>query len=263
MPALLKSTASQNAAIRVAAPEALQILGNESTTTLLIPCLLAAKSSEERAAAERAVWACAERDQDAAHRIQPLLKGYEQASLADRAVLLPVLGRIGGPQALEVIHAAASDTSLRAASVRELANWPNAGVADERFELACSGEQTFFRIWALRGYIRVVTLPGVRSADETLALLEPALDLDERPDEIRLILGRLPAVPPPRSLQIAVDHLDHAESGAEPVAAATKLAETFLPESPELARHAMMRILKATTGPVLRARRERATSKST
>jgi hypothetical protein len=174
--------------------------------------------------------------------------------------LLPVLGRLGGARALEVIHAAGNseDEGLRAASVRALANWPDATVADELLELARGGQRPAYRIWALRGYIRVVMLPDVRPAEETLALLEPALKLATRPEELRLILGRLPAVVSPRSLQIAMQYVDHPTLAAEAVAAAAQLAQSLLPLSPELARDAMKTILPLTTDPVVRARLQRA-----
>jgi HEAT repeat protein len=260
---LLELAGSPDASLRLAALEALQALGDETTVPALIPLLLAAKTSPELAVAERAVWLCAERDDDVQRRADPLLQAYERAPVAERAVLLPVLGRIGGARALEVVHAAGKDRNenLRAASVRALANWPDATAANELLELARGGEQPSYRVWALRGYIRIVTLPGVRSADETLALLEPALKLANRPDELQLILGRLSAVPCPRSLQIAMEYVDHPTLGPEAIGAAAKLAESLLPDSPELARDAITKILKVTSDPILRARLERAVNK--
>lgn len=263
VPRLLELTGSPEVATRMAALEALETLGDASTAGQLIPRLLTAKTAQERYAAERAVWQCAERGKDVEHRVDPLLQAYREGSAAERAVLLPVLGRMGGGKALDLIHAAGKDRNegVRAASVQALANWPDATVANELLELAQNADQPSYRIWALRGYIRTITLPGARTAEETLGLLERALPLATRPDELRLILDRLPAVVTGRSLEIAMKYVEDPTLGASAVVAAAQLAEALLPSSPDLVREAIPKILKVTNDPIVRARLQRAISK--
>ncbi len=134
-------------------------------------------------------------------------------------------------------------------------------MANELLELAQNADQPFYRIWALRGYIRTITLPGARTAEETLGLLERALPLATRPDELRLILDRLPAVVTGRSLEIAMKYVEDPTLGASAVVAAAQLAEALLPSSPDLAREAIPKILKVTNDPIVRARLQRAISK--
>lgn len=259
VPALLTLAQSADGKARVASLVALQTLGDSSTVATLVPRLLAAESPEERAAAERAVWLCARRAKDPRQRAEPLLRAIEGATDEDRAVLLPVLGRLGGPRALEIVHQARKSPSAaeRDAAARALSNWPDAAVADELLELAREGEKDAQRIAALRGYIRVVTLRGARPDHDTLTMLRPAMELAARVEEKRLILSRLSAIVVPESLELALSYLDQAEVQPEAIAASTRLAELLLPNHSEAAKAAMKKILNVTTDRKLRDRLER------
>jgi len=259
VPALVKLAESSDAATRVAALDALGTLGNPSTVAALVPRLLAAGEPGERAAAERAVWRCSLRIEDPERRAAPLLAAIERAGPADRAGLLPVLGRLGGRRALDVVHQARTspDAAVRDAAVQALANWPDATVADELLDLAQNAESDSQKIRALRGYIRVVTLRGVRSDAETLAMLRRGLPLATRVEEKRLILARLPAVVVPESLALALSYLDDEHLRNDAAAAAARLAELLVAEHPDAAAAAMERVLAVTTDPKLRARLQR------
>jgi len=259
VPVLIKLTQATDAKTRIAALGAIETLGDPSTAPALVTRLLAAQTPQERAAAERAVWLCARRAKDSEKRAESLLQAIEGAPPADRAVLLPVLGRLGGRRALEAVRQAekSSDAAERDAAARALSNWPDATVADDLLELARGGEKPSQRIAALRGYIRVVTLRGVRSDRETLAMLRPAIELATRVEEKRLILSRLSAIVVPESLELAVSYLDQPEVRGEAIAASTRLAELLLPKHPEAAKAAMKKILAVATDKKLRARLER------
>ncbi|MBN2217285.1 MAG: ThuA domain-containing protein [Pirellulales bacterium] len=259
VPVLLELTQSPDAPTRIASLHALETLGDPPTASLLIPRLLAAQTPEERAAAERAVWLCARRAKDPRQRAEPLLRAIEGATDEDRAVLLPVLGRLGGPRALEIVHQArkSPSTAQRTAAARALSNWPDAAVADDLLELARENENDSQRIAALRGYIRVVTLRGARPDHDTLTMLRPAMELATRVEEKRLILSRLSAIVVPESLELALSYLGQVEVQPEAIAASTRLAELLLPNHPEAAKAAMKKILNVTTDRKLRDRLER------
>ena len=173
--------------------------------------------------------------------------------------MLPVLGRIGGPSAAEIIRAARTDTqpTLRAAAIRGLANWPDATVADELIQLARQSDVSQHRIWALRGYIRVVTIPSARPAEQTLSMLQDAWKVSTRDEERRLILQRLPAVVCVGSLEMAVSHLLAPALQDEAVASAAQLAESLLASDPVAARQAIENILALDVDPALRVRLRR------
>jgi len=179
--------------------------------------------------------------------------------VSERTLLLPVLGRIGGPRAAELIKAALADTqpAVRAAAVRGLANWPDAAVAGQLIQLAQQADVPMHRVWALRGYIRVVSLPSTRAAQQTADMLHDAWQLATRDEERNLILQRLPAAVCAKSLEMAVEQLHEPQLQTEAVLAAAQLAEALLPSDPQAARSAIRKILQANVDPALRARLSR------
>ncbi|MBN2023813.1 MAG: HEAT repeat domain-containing protein, partial [Pirellulales bacterium] len=259
VPVLLELSQSTDEAVRLASLAALGVLGDSSTVEPLVARLLAAGTSQERAAAERAVWLCAQKGDEPDRRADAVLAAIEKSSGRDLAALLPVLGRIGAPRALAVIRDAVKnpDPAVHRAAVTALANWPDATVAAELLDLAKNEEHEASRVRALRGYIRVVTLRDVRPDDQTLAMLRPAVALASRLEEKRLIVSRLAAVVTPDSLELAASHLDEPELRKEAISTCVSLAEALLPSHPEPAKAAMRRVLAVTTDQAVRARLER------
>jgi hypothetical protein len=188
-----------------------------------------------------------------------LVDAYDRGDINQRIRLLPVLGRVGGPCAEKTICAALADQepAVRAAAVRGLANWPDAAVADQLLQLARHADTPAQQVWALRGYIRVVTLPGVRASEQTVKMLQEAWQLATRDEERRLILQRLPAVVCPEALAMTLMHLHDPELSTESMHAAAQLAEALLPLDPPAARHAMSQILDVCQDPAIRARLSR------
>jgi hypothetical protein len=253
---LVKWTADGNASTRLQALDALEQLGNAELLPRLLPGLLQADSDEEQAAWERTIWRCALRDALSADPAQPVLLMYEQANTEERVRLLPLLGRLGGTHAMENLQAARHDPqpNVRGAAVRGLANWPDASVAADLWQLAGEAAVPEQRIWALRGYIRVVTLPGARQPDETARMLEEAWRRATRDAERRLILQRLPAAPCPRALQLAMAQLEADTLRGDAVLAAAQLAESLLASDREAALSAINSLLERELGRDLRTR---------
>ena len=125
-------------------------------------------------------------------------------------MLFPLLGRIGGPKALEAIHEGMKSEKgeIQDAAVRALSNWPDAGVADELLTLAQSSPNESHRTWALRAYVRVIALPTDRPARESLDMFNKAMDLARGDDEKRLVIGRVATVRLVETLRWVVPYLD-------------------------------------------------------
>ncbi len=234
-------------------------MGDPSAVEPLIAVLLKSGDAPEQDAAERAIWLCALRSANERERVQPLLQAYSKAAPAERVVLLPALGRLGGSDILPTVLTAQSeqDPALRDAAVRALANWPDASVADRLLDIAREASVPAHRIWSLRGYVRVVTIPGARAPEQTLQMLRQAWDLAARIDERKLILQRLSAVPCPAALTFAIDQFTQPDLKQDAVATAAALAEALLPSAPEFSRAAMEKIMAATDDPTLRTRLSR------
>jgi hypothetical protein len=256
---LLQGAESSDQATRLESLGALEQLGDATSVPPLIARLLNSGTAEEQAAAERAIWRCALRCTGTVDPAAPVVAAYRSGRERDRVLLLPVLGRLGGPAASEILHAARADAqpALQAAAIRGLSNWPDATVADELLQVARQSEVPEHRIWAVRGYIRVVAIPGARPADHTLSMLQDAWKLSTRDEERRLILQRLPAVVCVGSLEMAVGQLQQRALQPEALAAAAQLAESLLASDPAAARLAIEKILACDVDPALRVRLSR------
>ena len=134
---------------------------------------------------------------------------------ANAAELLSFLGRIGGKDAIAEVEKKldSKDANIHNAAIRAISNWPNAEVAEKLAAIAKNAKESEAnRISALRGYIRVMTLPneqlGITVADETrLELLQTIMkDSTTRREEKALILDRLPAIRILGSVKFALEY---------------------------------------------------------
>jgi HEAT repeat protein len=208
---------------------------------------------EEREAAIRAVARSCQQIENPERRAEPVLAELRRAGPAARPALLPALGRIGGPQALAVVHEAIQDRDrqVRDAAVRALADWPDASVADELLHLARTAELPTHRIWTLRGFARVVAREGPQQPQKTSEQLREAMQLAERMEDKQLILQRLTAARVPDALTLALSCVDNQELQAEAIDSTVSLAEAMKDSHPAEARAALERILKVTSDPEL------------
>jgi hypothetical protein len=163
---------------------------------------------------------------DAEKRADPLLAAMEALPSADRAALLPTLGRVGGAAALALVEAAVAspDAALHDTGIRSLCNWPSASIAPRLFELTSNDEHDEHRLMALRALIRVAPLPDERSNVERLELLRQALALCTRDDERNLVLARAQAVRIPETLRFLAPFMDQAPFAQQACESVVELA---------------------------------------
>jgi len=136
---------------------------------------------------------------------------------ANAAELLTLLGRIGGPDAIATVekYLGSTNAQTRDAAVRAISNWPNAEAAEKMMEIAKNtAESGPNRIGALRGYIRVMTLPndqlGINISDNArLDILKGIMnDSTTRREEKLLILDRLPTIRTIECARFLLEYLD-------------------------------------------------------
>lgn len=244
---LLKRAASEHAAVRFAAYRALETLADDKALEALLDLLPQTAPGAEREAAGRAVWRSAQAIAPPERRSDPLLARLQGAAPATRAAILPVLGRLGGQQALDAIHRALQDPDrgVRDAAVLALSDWPDPSVADELLEWARATDQPSQRIRALRGFARLAAREGQAEPQRTYVRLREAFQLARRDEERRLILERLTAARVPDSLALVIEHLDDEQLSSTAIESAVALAEAMKDSYPAQARAALERVQKA------------------
>jgi HEAT repeat protein len=229
---LLAAAIDGNEKVRAAAMIALGELAAAEHVAGMTKGVLAAKTSAERAAAEKAVMFVCERIADPDKRAEPLIQAIDELKPDEQAIMLSTLGRIGGASALKRIEAAIADKDAkqRDFGIRSICNWPDASIAPRLIELATSAESPEHRTAALRALIRVAPLADKRTDAERLEMLDKAMKMAERDEERKLVLQRARAVRTVETLRYLMPYVDDA-----------KLAEMACESVVELAHHRALR----------------------
>jgi HEAT repeat protein len=198
----------------------------------LVAIYAQARDAGRREAIGRVIARVAKRSDAGQHSAMIVLAAIDQADL-DKKLMLPLVGRLGGPEPLARIDAAleAGDPAIREAAIEGLCNWPTADVADRLRAIAeesladPAARQRGRR--ALRAHVRVISLPSERPAADTLASLKQAMTLAAAgdPEDRAFVLERTAAVVRTMpAVEWIAGYLDAADrSAAEPQAACRAL----------------------------------------
>jgi len=248
IPAFLRAAESSDAATRVEAFKALEIMGTEKEAPALAVLLCKTPSGEERELVGRAVWMSCQKIAEPEERSAPLLTAMAEGNGEAQCAVLPTLARIGGQEALPAVRKAmqSTDQAVRDAGYRALANWPDATIADELLEIAKTSDVDSYRIWSLRAYARVVALPSERPAQKTFEMLRDAMKLANRNEEEVLFVSRLAAVRVPDSLDLLLSFVDDTQLKAAAVPAVFTLAKGLSQSHPDQAAAALRKIQPMT-----------------
>ncbi|MGD0896653.1 MAG: HEAT repeat domain-containing protein [Thermoguttaceae bacterium] len=259
LPAVLQRAEDEDAEVRLEAFKALQVLADTESVPALIALLVKSTPGEERESAELAMCAACRRITDHQRQADPLLAALVGADVPQRCALLPVLGRVGGRDALGVVRAARSDAhaEVAEAAIRALCNWPDADVATELFAIAKDGSKPQHRSWAVRALARVIPRADDRTPQERTLLLQQTMTLARQADDKRLVLSRLAAVRTPEALATALSSTADPELRGEAIKAVVELARGLWKSHPQAAREALEKVLRITTDRELRGRIDR------
>jgi hypothetical protein len=131
-----------------------------------------------------------------ADRAKPVLAALAKLGSPQSPESLPLLGRLGGAEVLARIDAALAgdDPQTKRAAVRGLCNWPSAEAADRLWRIAAGPGSREVQSWALRAYVRVVTLKSARPESQTLSMLQKAMGRAESPEDRQYVLTRASTV---------------------------------------------------------------------
>jgi HEAT repeat protein len=261
IPELLTAAVADDASVRRAAMTALGELAGPEQVAGMVQGVLKAKPDGERDAAERAVAEVCHRITDASQQAQPLLDAMSKLSPAQQTELLPALGRIGGPAALEEIEAAIADADPQRheMGLRGLFNWPNASVAPRMIELAKSDPHPEHRNLALKSLIRVAPLPDARPDEDRLELLKQVMSMCTRDEERLQVLKRASAIRTIDTLRFVLPYVDqpaYAEQACETVVELAHHRPLREPNKAEFDR-ALDKVLSISKDPIVRERAAR------
>lgn len=244
IPTFLEAAESSDAATRLEAFRALEIMATDKEAESLARLLCKTEPGEEREAAGRAAWMSCQKIPDPALRSAPLLAAMKEADVAGQCAILPSLARLGGERSLAAVHEAmqSKDQAVRDAGYRALANWPDATVADELLDIAKTSKIESYHVWSLRAYVRVISLPNARPPEQTFEMLNSAMDLATRTEDKELIVSRLGAVRAPEALTLLLSFLDDDKLKDSAVPAVFTLAKGLSQSHPDQAKAALEKV---------------------
>jgi HEAT repeat protein len=242
---LLDEAGQADPAVAVAALRALSRTAEARELTPLLELLTRVSDADVRAEAADAAAQVIARTDDPGRRSRAVQTALGWAQSADsRMVLLGLLPACGDAASLATLGAATvgSDTRLRGAAFRALADWPDISGWDAMMAACHQPVPEATRGLLYRGLVR---LAGEENAHPNAKLIARYRELlaEARSDaELRLFLGALGGAAHPDALQLALPLLDNAGVHAEAEAAVKKIAEAIKAKHPQAAADALKRL---------------------
>ncbi|MDT8301097.1 MAG: HEAT repeat domain-containing protein [Sedimentisphaerales bacterium] len=260
VPALLKEAGHQDRKVSQAAFKTLGKLAEEKHLPSLIKLLTNTEDSSSRRTAERAVVAVSRKISQPDKQSDAILAELRsEESVAVRCSLLRVLGGIANSKALITLEAASKEANplVQDTSVRTLAKWPNAAGAEVLLDIYCNTKSPIHRLLALRGFVRLLSLPVQgRTAEKTLELYRRAMQEAKSSAEQKLVLSGLSNVSNPEALRTVEPFLQAEEVKGEAAMAAIKIAKAIMETHGERAKTAMNKLLAISNDENLRRQAE-------
>ena len=229
LPAILGFAKDGDAGIRGAAVQAIGALGDDQQVKPLVQLLQANQNPKERAELEAALVSICGRD--GARCVPHLLPLTDSSEGALRIIALHLLASAGGPEALASVKPAIDDVdeAVRDEAVRTLSTWPNnwpeeSGVAEPLLTLAKYSRKTSYQVLGLRGYLQYVQGDRQIKDDDKVQKVSEVLPLIKRPEEQRLAIGVIGAIPTAPALKLLLTFTADPAVADDACAAIVKLA---------------------------------------
>jgi HEAT repeat protein len=234
LPAIVSSAEDSNVGVRAAAVQAIGILGDDKQVAGLAKLLQATQGTKERADIEMALLAISGRS--GARAVPSLLPLAQNSDSAVHIIALRVLASAGGPEALAAVKAAVEDKdeAVQDDAVRTLSTWPNnwpedSGVAEPLLAIAKSSSKTSYQVLALRGYLQYVQGDKQLKDDAKVGKVTEVLPLIKRPEEKRLAIAAVGAIPNAGVLEMLTTFAADPAVAEDACSAVVKLAGGSLP----------------------------------
>lgn len=210
MPGKQKRAAGSEDRVRVSAFSALGGLADSQHIPQLVQVLLELNPGADRDAAEKCIVAVSARIPDPDRRAAAVLEAIKDADESRRRALLPLLGRLGGPQAREETEKSlkTANRATFAAAAQALCRWPDASASDRLLWLAQNPE---WKNSAIQALVRINTLKDNRPAEQKLAVLKKTMEMAETNSQRKVLIEGLGTVRHIDAFRFVVPYLDNKE----------------------------------------------------
>jgi len=209
---------------------------DDSDIPRMLTLYLSSRPGVHREQVERSLVMICEKHPDPGTRVTILLHCLEnekgELPTPILVTTLPLLGRLGNWKIAEMVLPLldSDQPDLRRSAIRALCNWPNADYHGVLWNIVQESPASEYVRWALRAYIRVVTLKSDRPESETLAMLQKAMQKANDDADKQWCLSRCSTIRTMESVEWIAGYLD------DPV-----LAQTACAAIAELAHHRFLR----------------------
>ncbi len=244
-PVLLAEAGQSDPVVAKAALRALAKTAGEKEAGPLLERLTGARDAGVRSEAASAAAQAISRIGNPSRRsglVCPAL-GWAQ-SVESRSALVGLLPGCGDAAALAALRAATtdSDSLIRDAAVRALAEWPDISGWDALAGVYRDIRSDALHGLALRGLVRLAGEENARPDAKLLERYRQLLAAARNDADLRLILGALGGAALPGALELALPLLDKQGVRAEAEVAVKKIAETIKAQHPKAAQAALKRV---------------------
>ena len=245
---LLRLASAAPEPVRREAINALGVLVDQTTLAQLVGLTLNLREPDDLLEVEQAVAAAFQRVPDPEKQAAPVLALCQDAPAAARPVLLRLLSRAATPAALAAVRAALKDpdANVREGALRALADWPDAAPAEDLLAQVSAATDPTSKVLALRGFVRMAGL-----SKDPAAMYARAMELAERPEDKKLLLGSLGAAEPLAAIKLVEPCLQNEQLRAEAALAAIQIADRLRQQDPARAKAIANEALAVTTDPGL------------
>ncbi len=237
VPAILQAARSKDASIRTEAFAGLRTLADVKHVPEMVLALLKTDKGKERELAEQAVVAVCGQITDPQKRAEPVLALLKNGLKDQRPALLPLVGRLGGADALKLVKdaLASSEPEVYEAGLAGLCNWPDPSVSEELLALARGAKEERQRLRALQAVIRVNAVLSDSPTEPRLATLKKAMELTTRDQERKALLEGIGFVRRIETLRYVLPYLDQKALSQSACKAVVELAHSRMLREPNKA----------------------------
>jgi len=227
--ALLTHAAAKDPKLSSAAFKGLGKIASPKDLPAILKLLVKTEDGTVRRDAELAAISVSRRIATPAARADDVLSALKSADATPaKCSLIAVLGGIGNAKAFAAVESGvnAKVPEIQNAAVRALTVWPNPTATDALLNIFAATKNKTHRTLALRGAVRLLSLPG-QDAAKTLPAYKKLLDNISQPGEIKLVLSGVGSVPDRGALKILEPYIKNKAVQREATAARKRVLEAI------------------------------------